>query len=74
MLQLKDYNLSKETLERKVSQQDAVLKTMTESVRQLEKKSNLFENEKRLLEKADEVLLKKREKQTTVVGSSSESW
>lgn len=55
---------------RKLSTQDVVSKVMTESMKQLKKKFGSVKNEKRLLKKTNEELMRNYGAQNTVVGKS----
>lgn len=58
MLQLKDYKVFKEEVERKESVLDVIVKVMAASVEQTEKRVLLLQNENGLLQNAHEALLK----------------
>lgn len=49
--QLNDYNVPKENLERKILEQDDILRAVAASVKQLEKRLSLLGNAKRSFEK-----------------------
>lgn len=53
-LRMNNYKVSKESLKRKLSEQVVILKTMTASMKQPEKKLSSTKNEKRLLKKTNQ--------------------
>lgn len=70
MLGLNDYKVYTNNLEQKLSKQDAILKAITVSVKQLEKMLSSVESEKRLLVETNEELMRKYHAQSTVVSKS----
>lgn len=72
LLRLNDYKVPKTNSEPKLLEQAVILKAITASVQQLEKKSGSLEYEKRLLVKTSEQQMIKYSEQKTVVGRSRE--
>lgn len=72
VVRVNDYKVARENLERKLSEQDVILKAMTASVKNLEKTVSSLEEENRLLKKTNEELTATYGGQKTVVGKSVE--
>lgn len=70
LLQLYDYKMPKKDLERTRSEQDVILKVMKASLKHLDIKLSLAENERRLLEKTIVEVMRKYGKDEMVVGRS----
>lgn len=67
LLRLNDYMVYVKSLVRILSKHDVILKEMTASLKPLERKVRSSENEKRLLEATNEVLMRKYDEETPVV-------
>lgn len=70
LLRLNTYRASSKKMERRLSEQDDILKTMTASMKHLEKKVTSLENKKRHLESTSEELVRRHGGEGKVVGRS----
>lgn len=68
LLRSNDYKVSKVNSKQKLSEQNDILKAMTASLKQLEKKLSSVMEEKRLLEKTNKRLMRMYGAQNTVMG------
>lgn len=71
MLYFLDYEVSKETFERKLSKRNCISKAMAASGKQPEEEPSLLENEKRILDKSDQELTRTYCKNRTAVRKST---
>lgn len=65
---LNEYKIAKENLEKKVSEQEVIIKVMTASVQQPEKRIGKLESDTKLLQKTIEKLMESYGKRTAVEG------
>lgn len=72
LLPLRNYKVSKENLERKLSEQEVIVEVMVASVKQPEKKVSSMENKKILLQKRKQLLMGTYGRQNIVIRTSVE--
>lgn len=65
---LNEYKMAKENLERKVSEQELIIKAITASVQQLENRIGKLESDSKLLQKTNDEIMESYGKQAAVEG------